>query len=196
MSGFDLAHALQVASRVAWPSTAGWLTGLLHDAIEDGGVTADDLHEAFVPPDVVTAVEVLTRRQDETYADYIGRVAENPLARAVKLADIVVLLEKVSEPETTSSPASLTSSKSSHLGRRQPRGTNDEEGEMMTEARARVILAAFALFDEAARKARDANNPTEGVPTGDKRAVQAAEELALAWLALDVAIRPNVEEPA
>jgi (p)ppGpp synthase/HD superfamily hydrolase len=66
----------------------GVCVALLHDVIEDTDVSADDLRQAGMGEEVVTAVELLTRDRSEPRADYIARIKENPLARAVKLADL------------------------------------------------------------------------------------------------------------
>lgn len=69
--------------------------GWLHDILEDTPVTAEDLLVAGIPPRVVDAVKLLTRPPKgapnrPTYADYIATlwVSRNPLAIAVKLADL------------------------------------------------------------------------------------------------------------
>lgn len=61
---------------------------LLHDAVEDGGLTLDDLVQAGFPPAVLQAVDLLTRRPGQPYADYLAALARHPLARKVKLADL------------------------------------------------------------------------------------------------------------
>ena len=62
---------------------------VLHDVLEDcPGVTPADLERSGVPPAVLEAVELLTRGDDESWDDYIARLAPNPLARKVKLADL------------------------------------------------------------------------------------------------------------
>lgn len=60
---------------------------LLHDVVEDTDVTLADLAEIF-PKEVVDAVEVMTHREGEAYLDYVERVKHNPIAKAVKLADL------------------------------------------------------------------------------------------------------------
>ena len=62
---------------------------LLHDTVEDGGVTFADLRVWFGPA-VVDAVALLTRPEGMTYADYIERLAAsgNATAISVKLADL------------------------------------------------------------------------------------------------------------
>jgi (p)ppGpp synthase/HD superfamily hydrolase len=64
------------------------IVGVLHDVVEDTGVTLDDLGAAGFGDQVCEAVDCLTRRKDEPYESMIARVAANPLARSVKLADL------------------------------------------------------------------------------------------------------------
>lgn len=59
----------------------------LHDVIEDTDITADDLLAAGVASAVVEAVELLTRT-GKPDAEYYAAIRENPVARAVKLADL------------------------------------------------------------------------------------------------------------
>ena len=59
----------------------------LHDTVEDGKIGIGDIHERF-GESVGHAVDAMTRRQDESYFDYIRRVAEHPEARQVKVADL------------------------------------------------------------------------------------------------------------
>lgn len=60
---------------------------LLHDVLEDTALEAEDLKD--FPPEVVEAVCLLTHSKDEPYFDYVRRVAQNPIAAAVKRADLV-----------------------------------------------------------------------------------------------------------
>lgn len=64
-------------------TAAAWL----HDVLEDTTVTADELLRLGVPTTVVNAVESLTRRADESYADLIARAGADPVGRFVKLID-------------------------------------------------------------------------------------------------------------
>jgi (p)ppGpp synthase/HD superfamily hydrolase len=69
----------------------GWearTTAVLHDVIEDTPTSAADLREAGIPERVVDAVVALTHREEDTYEAYIEALAENPLAREVKIADL------------------------------------------------------------------------------------------------------------
>lgn len=60
---------------------------LLHDVVEDTDVTLEELAKVF-PTEVVEAVRTMTHDKDEPYLDYVRRVKENPIAKAVKLADL------------------------------------------------------------------------------------------------------------
>ncbi|MET0417265.1 MAG: HD domain-containing protein [Actinoplanes sp.] len=63
------------------------MAGLLHDAVEDSTLTLDDLRELGYPPQVVDAVDAVTRREGESYMDLICRAAADPIGKWVKLAD-------------------------------------------------------------------------------------------------------------
>ena len=67
---------------------AGRIAAVLHDVIEDTRITVDDLREGGYSEEVLRALEALTRREGESYQDFIERVAADPLARRVKLADL------------------------------------------------------------------------------------------------------------
>lgn len=72
---------------------AAWL----HDVIEDCGITADDLVKAGISQEVVDAVVLLTRTKENTGDQYYEAIRNNPIALAVKLADI----EDDTDPERT-----------------------------------------------------------------------------------------------
>lgn len=60
---------------------------LLHDVVEDTVMTLDALSQQF-PASVVGAVDALTRREGETYKEYVRRCAENRDAAKVKWVDL------------------------------------------------------------------------------------------------------------
>jgi len=60
---------------------------LLHDAVEDTTLTLADLDDFGYPECVVGAVDSVTRRPGEQYANLIARAAAHSLGRYVKLAD-------------------------------------------------------------------------------------------------------------
>ena len=61
---------------------------MLHDVLEDTATTEDDLRAAGCPEPVIAAVRALTKNSGEPLEDSIARAASNPIARAVKRADI------------------------------------------------------------------------------------------------------------
>ncbi|USQ96155.1 HD domain-containing protein [Caulobacter sp. RL271] len=63
------------------------IAAVLHDVVEDCGVTPDTLRARFGDA-VADAVMALTRGDDEDYDAFIARCAANPVARDVKRADI------------------------------------------------------------------------------------------------------------
>lgn len=78
-------HPYHLAEQMQDEHTA--CVALLHDVVEDTQVTLDELAQVF-PQEVIDAVRVLTHPKDEPYLDYVRRVKNNPLAKAVKLADL------------------------------------------------------------------------------------------------------------
>ncbi|MDE7364304.1 MAG: HD domain-containing protein [Ruminococcus sp.] len=60
---------------------------LLHDVVEDTAVTIEQLEKEF-PLEVTTAVHLLTYDKSTDYFSYIRKIKENPVAKAVKLADL------------------------------------------------------------------------------------------------------------
>ena len=85
--GIDyIEHPIFVASQV--DSEEEKAVALLHDVIEDSSVTAEELLNAGLPETVVTAVQILSKKKGQAYQTYLKTVKSNPLARAVKLADL------------------------------------------------------------------------------------------------------------
>jgi len=79
-------HPLRVMLRLE--SARERIVGVLHDVIEDTPTTLDDLRARGYPEDLVSAIDHMTRREDETYEQFTERAASNPIARRVKLADL------------------------------------------------------------------------------------------------------------
>ena len=92
-------HPLAVSRMVN--SNAEKAVALLHDVVEDTEWTLDDLKAEGIPEYVVEAVGLLTHDKDMPYGDYIARVKENPLARTVKIADLMHNLDLKRLPEVT-----------------------------------------------------------------------------------------------
>ena len=79
-------HPLRVMLRVTTGDER--LAAVLHDVVEDCGISLEELGHRGVPARVVEAVDALTRRSDETYEAYVRRAASNSIANSVKLADL------------------------------------------------------------------------------------------------------------
>ena len=63
------------------------MVAVLHDVVEDTPVTLEDLKREGFLPEVVQAIDALTKRPGETRLEAAKRAAAHPLARTVKLAD-------------------------------------------------------------------------------------------------------------
>ena len=61
---------------------------LLHDVVEDTDITLDDLRAAGFPLPVIVAVGLLTHDPRVDYFDYVRALKANPIAKAVRLADL------------------------------------------------------------------------------------------------------------
>lgn len=61
---------------------------LLHDVIEDSDITAGDLLAEGIPPEVVEAIQYLSKNEGEDYQDFVARAKRNKIAAKVKIADI------------------------------------------------------------------------------------------------------------
>lgn len=64
------------------------MVALLHDVIEDSDFDAVRLRAEGIPENVVEAVETITRKEGESYENFIMRIKDNSLARRVKLIDL------------------------------------------------------------------------------------------------------------
>lgn len=80
-------HCRTVAGLLRHHGDHAVMAGLLHDIVEDTTVTLDELRRRGYPEDVISAVDSVTRRDDEDYYDMVRRAAADPLGRLVKLAD-------------------------------------------------------------------------------------------------------------
>lgn len=61
---------------------------VLHDVVEDGNITNEMLISKGFSKEVCLAVAALTKASDESYSEYLSRLEINPIARAVKIADL------------------------------------------------------------------------------------------------------------
>ena len=64
------------------------IVALLHDILEDTETTDEELVVLGVTEEELIAIKLLAKPDKEDYLHYIDRVAVNPLARRVKMADL------------------------------------------------------------------------------------------------------------
>ena len=97
-----IVHPLRVMTEVDTPEAR--MAAVLHDVVEDTEITFDDLAAQGCPEDVLEALKLLTHvkpeqnpgesrsdylhRLDADYLGYVEAMRHNPIARAVKLADL------------------------------------------------------------------------------------------------------------
>ena len=79
-------HPLHLAEQMTEEVTT--IAALLHDTVEDTSLTIADLQAEGFPADAIEAVRRLTHDPSVPYLDYIRGLRDNPIAVAVKLADL------------------------------------------------------------------------------------------------------------
>ncbi len=79
-------HPLRLMFQVSDP--VAQMAAVLHDVVEDTPWTLEQLKAEGFPDAVIKAVELLTHDDDTTYDDYVKKIAGNPIATQVKLADL------------------------------------------------------------------------------------------------------------
>lgn len=84
-----ISHPADVANRLQGESDEVIATAWLHDVLEDTSTTLHDLMLFGVSEQVRDAVWCLTKPPTRVYEAHMRRVKENPIARKVKIADIL-----------------------------------------------------------------------------------------------------------
>ena len=79
-------HPIHLAEQMEDEATT--VTALLHDVVEDTAYTIKDLEALGFAPEVLEALALLTHKETVPYMDYVAAIKQNPIARAVKLADL------------------------------------------------------------------------------------------------------------
>lgn len=79
-------HPIHLAEQMDDEDTTA--VALLHDVIEDSPWTIDELGKMGFNDTVLKAIEWLTHDESIPYMEYVKKIKENPVARAVKLADL------------------------------------------------------------------------------------------------------------
>ena len=78
-------HPIHIAEQM--DSEESCIVALLHDVIEDSDITLEILSKYF-NDDIITALRVLTKKENDDYVMYIKRVKTNKLATKVKIKDL------------------------------------------------------------------------------------------------------------
>ena len=79
-------HPFHLAEQMTDEDTT--IAALLHDVAEDTDFTLDDLRGMGFGDAVMDALALLTHDDSIPYLEYIARLKDDPIARAVKLADL------------------------------------------------------------------------------------------------------------
>lgn len=79
-------HPFHLAEQMETEETV--IAALLHDVIEDTDCTLDDLKKEGFPDSVINALSLLTHDKSIPYMDYVAKIKNDPVAKAVKLADL------------------------------------------------------------------------------------------------------------
>ena len=78
-------HPIHIAEQM--DSEESCVVALLHDVIEDSDITLEILSKYF-NDDIIAALRVLTKKENDDYVMYIKRVKTNKLAAKVKIKDL------------------------------------------------------------------------------------------------------------
>lgn len=79
-------HPARVAENFTNEAVA--CTAWLHDVVEDTDLTIQDIRLAGFGTVICDALRLLTHDKSVPYMDYVRAIAENPIAKAVKMADL------------------------------------------------------------------------------------------------------------
>lgn len=79
-------HPIHLAEQMNDENTT--IVALLHDVVEDTDYTLEDLTAMGFSACVTEAIGLMTHEEDVPYMDYVAKIKENPIAKAVKLADL------------------------------------------------------------------------------------------------------------
>lgn len=91
-------HPLRIMMAVS--SEQEMIVAVLHDVVEDTPWTLEELAAEGFDSKIIDAVDGLTKRDGETRIIAAGRARANPIARAVKIADVTdnMNLRRISDP--------------------------------------------------------------------------------------------------
>lgn len=79
-------HPFHLAEQMTTEETT--IVALLHDVVEDAGVTYDDLRKMGFDKRVIDAIVLMTHDKAVPYLEYVTKIRQDPIAKAVKRADL------------------------------------------------------------------------------------------------------------
>lgn len=79
-------HPFHLAEQMETEETT--VVALLHDIVEDTAYTIEDLRDMGFSEAVTAAIALMTHADGVDYMAYVRRIKDNPIAKAVKLADL------------------------------------------------------------------------------------------------------------
>lgn len=79
-------HPFHLAEQMESEETV--TVALLHDVVEDTDYTIEDIIAMGFPKPVTDALALMTHDKTVPYMDYVAKIKTNPIAKAVKLADL------------------------------------------------------------------------------------------------------------
>ncbi len=80
-------HPIHLAEQMKDEDTT--IAALLHDVVEDTEYTLDELRNMGFSKKSMDALALLTHDLSVDYMDYVLKIKDNPVAKAVKLADMI-----------------------------------------------------------------------------------------------------------
>jgi len=81
-----IGHPARVAGRLQTPEAQ--VVGWLHDTVEDTGLSLSEVEKEF-GIETAKAVDAVSRKDGEDWDAYLLRVKKNPIARQVKISDLI-----------------------------------------------------------------------------------------------------------
>ncbi|GLK67057.1 HD domain-containing protein [Hansschlegelia plantiphila] len=92
-------HPLRVAACL--PEGDARIVGVLHDVIENTPWTIEQLRAEGFSEVALAGVDAVTRRDGESYRDFIVRAGHDPIGREVMIADLADNMDLSRLPEVT-----------------------------------------------------------------------------------------------
>ncbi|MBQ6860258.1 MAG: HD domain-containing protein [Clostridia bacterium] len=79
-------HPIHLAEQMNDENTT--CVALLHDVVEDTEITFEDLEKEGFTKEIIEALKLMTHGDAVPYLEYVKEIKKNPIATAVKLADL------------------------------------------------------------------------------------------------------------